>query len=79
MSSLYQYAFESHGDEPATEWTTQVYSEAEEYAKANGYSIIEREFEYTDSLLIADFRPGHDEDGLPVDGHVCGSEDAPDE
>lgn len=71
MSTISVYAFETHGDESATEYTTQSYSEAEEYAKANGYSIIEREYEYTDSSLVADFREGHDSDGLPVEGHVC--------
>lgn len=75
MSSISVYAFETHGDETATEWTTQNYAEAEAYAKENGYSIIEREYEYSDSSLVADFREGHDSTGEPVDGHVCGEDE----
>lgn len=56
MSTISVYAFEDNDDEPATEWTTMVYAEAEEYAKQYGYSIIEREYEYADSTLVADYR-----------------------
>lgn len=74
MSTLSVYAFETHGDESATDWTTMVYQEAEEYAKANGYSIIEREYEYSDSSLVADHRPGHALDGTTVNDHECQAE-----
>lgn len=77
MSTLSVYAFETHNDEEASEWTTMVYSEAEEYAKRYGYSIIEREYEYSDSSLVADYRRGHDSMGFPVDGHDCDEYGAP--
>lgn len=77
MSTLSVYCFETHGDEPATEWTTMVYAEAEAYAKEYGYSIIEREYEYSDSSLVADYREGHASDGTALDGHDCSDEGEP--
>lgn len=72
MSTISVYAFETHGDESATEWTTQDFQEAVDYARENGYSLIEREYEYTDSTLVEDFRPGHALDGSFINDHVCG-------
>jgi len=63
MSEIIVYAFEEGDDESATEWTTVDYNEAREYAAGNGYSLIARTYEYTDSELIEDYRPGHALDG----------------
>lgn len=61
------YAFETEGDAPATDFTTMDYLEAKAYASEHGYSLIARHFEYADSELIEDYRPGHALDGTPLD------------
>lgn len=71
MSEITVYAFETEGDQPASDFTTMSVTEAREYAKANGYSLIARTFEYTDSELIEDYRPGHNVDGTPVEDGVA--------
>lgn len=63
MSELQVYAFETDGDESATDWTTMDFAEAREYARRFGYSIIARTYEYADSELVEDHRPGHNLDG----------------
>ena len=69
MSTISVYAFlaEGSGDYEYESWTTQVFSEAQEYAKQYSYAIIELEYEYSDSTLIEDYRPGHALDGTPLD------------
>lgn len=60
------YAFEGENGEPASDWTTQDADEAREYAQRNGYALIARQYEYADSELVADYRPGHRLDGTPM-------------
>jgi hypothetical protein len=67
MSSIDVYAFEGEDGESATEWTTFDLAEAREYAQANGYALIAREYEYSDSSLVEDYRPGHALDGTPLE------------
>lgn len=67
MSEISVYAFEDEDDEPETEWTTQSFQEAQEYARKNRTSIIERTYEYSDSALVEDYREGHALDGTKIE------------
>lgn len=59
------YAFESEGDKPASDYRTQSIDEARSVAKSNGWSIVANEYEWADSELVEDYRPGHNLDGTP--------------
>lgn len=59
------YAFETEGDRLAVDWTTMDVNEARLFARKHGYSLIARTYEYADSELIEDYRPGHNFDGTP--------------
>lgn len=50
------YAFADSDGNPV-EFTTRDYREAESYARQNGLALIARQYEYTDSEMIADYRP----------------------
>lgn len=69
MSTISVYAFldESAEDGEYDEYTTQDYREAEEYAKANECAVIELEYEFSDSSLVVDYRPGHAKDGTLIE------------
>lgn len=66
MSEITVYAFEEGDDQSATDWTTFSITEAREYAQEHGYSMIARTYEYADSELVEDYRPGHQLDGTPM-------------
>lgn len=69
MSTVSVYAFLSGDAEGADydSYTTQVWAEALEYGKDNKAAIIELEYEFSDSQLVFDFRPGHAIDGTPIE------------
>jgi len=68
--SVYAFLDEDAGDGEYESWTTQNFTEAQEYAKQYGYAIIELEYEYSDSSLIEDYRPGHALDGTVIEPDV---------
>jgi hypothetical protein len=50
------YAFEG-ADGEEHDWTTQDYGEAKAYAQQHRLALIARQFDYTDSELVEDYRP----------------------
>lgn len=68
--SVYAFLDKDAGDGEFEGWTTQDFREAQEYARQYGFAIIELEYEYSDSSLIEDYRPGHALDGTPIEDEV---------
>jgi len=56
------YTFEDT-DENEVGWSTQSFSEAQEYAKTYSYALIANHFVWEDDELIEDHRSGHALDG----------------
>jgi TPP-dependent pyruvate/acetoin dehydrogenase alpha subunit len=72
------YTFEDD-DGNEVMWTTQSYAEAEDYARRNGYLLIERQYEYSDSDYLADYRSAEAQRAHPVAGLSDEDADDPDD
>lgn len=55
MSEITVYAFEDRHEQSASDWTTQDYREALDYARQHKYRLIARTFTYDDSEMVDDF------------------------
>ncbi len=62
MLSVEIYAFEKADGNPETDWTTQNFQEAENYARDNQCRLVARTYEYIDTDVIADYTVEEDED-----------------
>ena len=56
------YTFEAD-EGPGSDFSTQDADEARQYAYDHDLALIANEFEWSDSELVVDFRPGHNPDG----------------
>lgn len=52
MSVISVYRFIDSKGQDAGDWQTQDFREADDYARKHGYSIMEDQYEYSDSTLV---------------------------
>ena len=68
MATIEMYGFEDEdGETVGHGWMSFDIQEAREYARSNRLALIAYEYEYADSSLVEDYRPGHALDGTSLE------------
>ena len=58
MATLTEYVNVGEDGDPVDSWVTSDYQEAKERARQNGWAVVAYEYEFSDTELLDDYRPG---------------------